>query len=140
MGRHLSTRDGYVPAIGLFGDRDCLGRPFYWTAPVHRDTPDLGEDEGAVIQPRPVAVFLEGEGAVAIAALEAGEPRPLTALHAPEERLIRLVQPRQHILQDVAVDVRIGWKLSPDLLHLGFLLEPGDGDVAPLPGSNALLQ
>jgi hypothetical protein len=50
-----------------------------------------------------------GEAIVPLLALEAGVSWFLAILHAAEERLLRLVQPVQHILQDVRVDVAVLW-------------------------------
>ena len=38
------------------------------------------------------------------------------------------------------MDGRVLWHLGADLLEFGFLLVPGDGDAAALPGGDALLQ
>ena len=76
----------------------------------------------------------------AAAPLEAGKARLLPRLHAPEERLVRLVEPGQHVLQHVAVDGGVFWHLGPDGFQLGFLGQARDGDVAALPGGEALLK
>jgi hypothetical protein len=77
---------------------------------------------------------------VAVPALVAREARLLAALHPAEERLIGPVQPRQHVLQHVAVDGGVLREFRPNGLQLGFLLVAGDGDAAALPGGDALLQ
>jgi len=59
----------------------------------------------------------------AVSALEAREACLLAALDAAEECLVRLIQPRQHVLQDMGVDRLIFRKLRPDGLELGFLLK-----------------
>src|SRR5262249_45628700 len=42
---HLGTGDGDVPAVGLVGYRDRLGRALDGAGPMHAEAPDLGEDE-----------------------------------------------------------------------------------------------
>jgi hypothetical protein len=86
--------------------------PSRGAGPTHGDAPDLGHDEQAVVQPGAVAILLEGEGVIAGAALEAGEAGGLTGSHPQEEGLIRLVQPGQHVVQDVAVDGRVVGKAA----------------------------
>jgi hypothetical protein len=77
---------------------------------------------------------------VAILALEARESGLLAALEPAEERPIRLVQPREHVLQHMAVEGSVLQKRRADILQFGFLLELRDGDLAALPGGDALLQ
>ena len=60
--------------------------------------------------------------------------------NAAEERLIRLVEPRQHVLQDVAVDGRVFGHRRAQVLQLGFLLVARDGDAPLFPEKDALLQ
>ncbi len=140
--RHLGTGDGDIPAVRLFRDSDGLGRALDGARPLYAEAPNLGEDERAVIQPCPVTVFFVGERAVAIAIapFEAREAGLLAALYPPEERLLGLVQPRQHVLQHMAVDRGVLRILRPDGLQLGFLLVAREGDTASLPGGDALLQ
>jgi hypothetical protein len=76
----------------------------------------------------------------AVAALEARESCFLASLGSPEERLIGLVEPRQHVLQHVGMDGGVVWKRGADVLQFGFLLVARDRDVAALPGGDALLQ
>jgi hypothetical protein len=59
---------------------------------------------------------------VAIAALEARKTSSLSPLDATEERLIGLVQTRQHVLQDVAVNGGVFREVGPNILQLRFLL------------------
>src|SRR5262249_7252717 len=119
---HIGTGDRNVPAISLAADGDRLGCTREGTRPPDRDAPDLGEDQTAIVKPRAVAIFLEGEGLEAITALEAWKAGLLTPLHAAEEHLVGLVEPRQHILEHMAVDGGIVWELGADVLELGFLL------------------
>ena len=116
-----------------------LGRALDRTRPLHAAAPDLGEDEEAIVQSRAVALLLEGEGVVARAPLKTRETRLLAAVDAPEERLVGLVQPGQHILQDMRVDGLILGERSTDVLAFCFLLVPRDGDTTPLGGDDALL-
>jgi hypothetical protein len=57
----------------------------------------------------------------AIPPLEAWEACLLSSLEAPKERLVRLLQPRKYVLEDVGVDRLIFGKLRADLLEFGFL-------------------
>ncbi len=137
---HLGTGKRDIPAIRLFAERDRLGRALQGAGPAHRDASELGEDEEPVIEAGTVAILLVGERVVAAAPLEAREARLLAVRQAPEERLIRLVQPRQHVLQDVRVDCGVFRELGADHLQLRLLLIARDGDVAALPGGDALLK
>ncbi|HEV8193120.1 MAG TPA: hypothetical protein VGP82_16790, partial [Ktedonobacterales bacterium] len=58
---YLGAGEGDVPAVGLATERDHLGRALNRTRPRDVDTPNLGEHQMPVIQPRAVAVLLEGE-------------------------------------------------------------------------------
>jgi hypothetical protein len=106
---------------------------------MHADAPDRGEDQDAVLQRGAVAILLEGEGVIAVAPLEAREPRLRAPLDATEERLLGLLQPRQHVLQHMRVDGGVLRECGPHRLQLGFLLEARDGGMALLPGGDALL-
>ena len=64
--------------------------------------------------------------------LKRGTP-PSPRLDAPEERLIGLVEPCQHVLQDVRVDGGVLRECGAEVLQLGFLLEARDGDADALP-------
>jgi hypothetical protein len=107
---------------------------------MHPETPNLGEDEGAVVQSGAVAILLVGDGLGAVAPLEAREARLLASLEATEERLIRLVQPRQHVLQDMRVDDGEVGKIGAYFLEFSFLIKPRDGHMAPLVRRDTLLQ
>jgi hypothetical protein len=72
--------------------------------------------------------------------MKAGEAWFFTILDAAEEGLVRLVQAGQDILQHMAVDGGVFRELLTDRLQLGFLLIPREGDVAALPGGDALFQ
>ena len=119
---HVGAGEADIPAVRFPADRDRLGRAFQGAAPAHGDAPNLGEDQKAVVQGRPVAELLIGEGVLAGARLIAREARLLSRLHAAKERLIGLVEPREHILQDVLVDGRVLWKVGADVLEFRFLL------------------
>jgi hypothetical protein len=137
--RHVGAGDADVPAVGL-ADRDRLRRALKGTRPPHHDAPDFGEDQVAVIELRTVADLLVGERVEAVAALEAREASLLTPLHAAEEGLVGLIQPRQHVLQHVAVDGGVLGERRPDVLEFRFLLVARDGHVAALIGGNALFE
>ena len=110
----IGARDGDVPAIRFMADRDGLGCARQRARPAHGAAPDLGQDEHAVIQPGTVAVLLEGEGMGAIAPRATRKARLVSALDATEKRLLRPVDPRQHVLQDMAVHGGILRQLRPD--------------------------
>ena len=107
--RDLHTRERDVPAIGLARDRDGLRRAFQWARPPHRKTPDLRQHQETVVQPgAAVLTHLRiGEALVAVAALEARIPWLLACFHAAEERLVRLVQAVQDVLQDLGIEVPV---------------------------------
>ena len=128
---HLGTGEGDVPAIRLSADGDGLGRALQWARPTHRNAPDLRQDQEAVVQPR-AAVLTHlgiGEAVVAVAALEARIPRRFTRRHPPEERLERLVQPMQHVLQDLGVEVPVLGTHLLDARQLCRLQGKGDRDA-----------
>ncbi len=131
LGGHVGTREADVPPSRLFGERDGLDAALNRAGPAHRDPSNLGEDEGAVIQPGAVAIFLVGEGVVTVASLGAREAGLLARLHPAEERLVGLVQAGEHLLQDVAVDGGVFPEVLADALQRGFLLVARDRDAAP---------
>ena len=89
---------------------------------MDRDAPDLRQHQGAVVEAGTVAILLVGERVPAVTPLKARKARLLAIRHPPEERLIGLVEPRQHVLQDVAVEGGVRREVRPDRLQLGFLL------------------
>src|SRR5262245_5442258 len=89
---------------------------------MHREAANLGEDQIPVIQVGAAAVLLVGEGAIAPAPLERGEPRRLSTRQPTEERLIGPVQTDEHIFYDIAVDGRVLRERYLQVLQLGFLL------------------
>src|SRR6478609_1942090 len=97
------------------------------------NTPDLGQDQEAIVESRPVAILLAGEGVEASPSLEARKARLLPSLEAAEERLVGLVEPRQHVLQHMAVNCLILGERDANGFELGFLLVARDRDVTPLP-------
>ena len=139
-GTSAQEKQTYQPSASS-ADRDRLGCSFQWATPTDGNTPDLGEDQKAIVQRRPVAELLVGERVVAVAPLIAWEARLLSRLHPAKERLIGLVEPRQHILQDMAsgsphtLETRRGCpstRLPADNVRAETL--------APLLGGDALLQ
>ena len=72
-----------------------------------------------------------------------GKPACSPRFHATEERLVGLVEPRQHIrhamraMRAMRVDGLILRKRSAELLAFGILLRARDGDTPPLVGSDA---
>src|SRR5262245_47075531 len=76
----------------------------------------------------------------ALFALEAGKSWLFTRSQTAEERLIRLVQAGQHVLQDVAVNRRVCRHLGAEVFQFGFLSVAQEGDATlPIHGA-ALLQ
>ena len=137
---HVRAGESHMPTVSLMRDRDGLGHALNRARPMHADAPNLGEDEEAVVKPRTIAVLLEGEGVDAVAALEPWETRLLAPLDATKERLVGLIKPGKHILQDVAMDGLVLRHLGANGLEFGFLLVARDRDAAPLPGGDALLE
>src|SRR5262249_4966559 len=70
----------------------------------------------------------------------AGETRLLPALRPAKERLVRLIQSRQRVLQDMGVNGGVRWELSADGLQLRFLLQAREGDVTSLRGGETRRQ
>src|SRR5260221_6015813 len=87
-----------------------------------------------------VATLLEREAVKAGTSLEAWEAGFLAALYPAKERLVGLVEAGEHILQDMAVDGSIFRERGANGLQFGLLVEARDGDMAPLPRGDALLQ
>jgi hypothetical protein len=108
--------------------------------PAHRDTPDLRQDQTAVLQTGTIALCFVGAAVPAGASLQACKARLLASGSPAEERLLRRVQPRQHILQHVAMESGVLGELGTNVLEIGVLLLPRDADVAPLPGGDALVE
>jgi hypothetical protein len=50
------------------------------------------------------------------------------------------IQPRQRVLQDMAVDGRMVREVGADVFSLGLLLDLRDGDAQLLPGDDTLLK
>ncbi len=138
--RHVGTKDGDIPAVGLPRDRHRLGRALQRAGPMDADAPEFVQDQGAVIQPGAVATLLEREAVKAGASLEAWEAGFLAALYPAKERLVGLVEAGEHVLEDVAVDGSIVRERGAHGLQFGRLVEARDGDMAPLPRGDALLQ
>src|SRR5262249_53902608 len=86
------------------------------------------------------AHLLIGDTVVAVGGMEARIPRRIIRLYATEERLKRPVEPCQHILQNLGVDVLILWSDLFDRGQLSALLRDGDSDTAFLPCPTAFLQ
>src|SRR5690349_14345383 len=95
MRRDLRTREGNIPTVCFFADRDGLGRPLKRAMPAHQDAANLREHEAAVIQTGATMLphLRIGEGVVAVLALKTRIARPLTLPHTAKERLERLIQP-----------------------------------------------
>ena len=140
VGTSAHEQQTYQPSASLREMVTVLGVPCQGTGPAHRDAPDLRQDEETVSRRAPLPYRLEVKECQRLRPWKRGKARLLPRLHAPEERLIRLVEPCQHVLQHVAVDGGVFGHLCPDGLQLGFLCKARDGDVAALPGGDALLE
>src|SRR5262249_36561909 len=141
LGRYLRTGAADVPAVGLTREGDGLGRAPKGTGPAHHNAANLGQDQVPLLQLGAVAVLLIGERVVAMASLEAWEPRFLTSDNPTEEGLIRLVQAGQHSLQHVAMKGGVFGERGADVLQLCFLLEArGALALAASPPGDALFQ
>src|SRR5262249_2662133 len=84
------------------------------------------EDQQAVVESCAVAILLGGEALVAVAALKARKAGCLPRLQASEERLMGLVQSRQHGLQDLTVDGGILRERRVQVRRLGLRLSGGE--------------
>src|SRR5215467_917194 len=93
---HRGTREGGVPAIRFPANRHRLWRARDGVGPPHRDTPDLGQDQDAVVERGTVTELLVGERVVAVCAVEARIARRPARLDATEEGLKGTVQTGQH--------------------------------------------
>src|SRR5262249_47030354 len=104
---HVGTRSACIPTAWFSADRDRLGRTLKRARPAHGDAPDLGEDQEAVVQPSATVLphLRIGEAGVAADTLKAGIARRLASADAAEECLKGVVQPQEHILQDLGIDL-----------------------------------
>src|SRR5262249_35341745 len=105
-----------------------------------RAAPNLGEEQEAVVQAGAVAELLVGERVRAVAPVEAGRAGRLPLADAAEERLGGVVEPGEHVLQELAVARRRPRPRRAEVLQFGFLPVARGGDAAPLPCRLALLQ
>ena len=110
IGISVQETQAYHPSSS-HADGDSFGRPFQWTVQANGSATNLGEAEETTVQRRAtmLADLWIGEAVVAITPTKARISRFLATLHPAEERLIGLVQPMQHILQDLRVDVAVLW-------------------------------
>jgi len=72
--------------------------------------------------------------------LETGKSGLFSALETAEERLIRPIEPCQHILQHMTIDGGIVGHHCPEIFQLSFLLIAGNRDAALLPEDDALFE
>src|SRR5262249_51621026 len=108
-----------------------------------RDPPTRGADQEAVVEGRPGAVLLvgEGEGGGAVAPLEARNAWFLAVRQPAEDRLIGRVQPGQHRLQDLRVEGGVCGERGAQGRELGLLLDAGGAlALPPPPPGEALVQ
>jgi hypothetical protein len=83
----ISAGEADVPADRFPAERHGLDRSLQWAGPLRRDAPNLGENQEAVVQRRPIAELLGGERVVAMCSLKARIVWGLTCLDAAKERL-----------------------------------------------------
>ena len=143
LNRHISAGEADIPAIYFLRDRDGLGCTLKWTTPTESDATNPGEDREPVVQFRPVAELLVGEGVIAVAAPVTRKARLLACLQSAKERLVGLVEPRQDVLRDMRdmrVDAGVLGKRSADGLAFGFLLIGREGDGCTTVGGDPLLK
>src|SRR5262249_36413226 len=139
--RHRGAGEGDVPASGLAGAGDGLGRARQGPTPAHRNPPDLGEHQEAVVPMRTVALLLGGAGVGAPVALEAGNPGLLPRSPSAQGCLRGLVPPGEHVLAHRTVAGGVVGEGGTQVLELGFLLETGGRSALPAaPPRDPLLQ
>jgi hypothetical protein len=136
--RYIRTGEANVPAIRLSTDRDGFGRTFQGTRPAHGDPSDFGQDQEPIVECGPIAKLLVGEASVAIHPLKAGIPWRLACRHAGKEALERSVEPCEHILQHLRMNVAILWTHFFNARQLSALHRFGDAHPALLPRLAAL--
>src|SRR5262249_32214586 len=137
---YFSAGEADVPAIGFSSDRDRLGRAFQWARPAHGNTPNLGQDQKSIVQPRTIAKLLVGETSITLSALEPRIAWLFTCRHPSKEGVVGVVQPGEHILQHLTVDSAV---LRADFLdgwELGALDRQRNTDATLLPRRLSLLQ
>ena len=127
-----------VPGIPL----DCDRLDFAFDGPVQFDLyvpGSLHAQLAAVQQSASIAVGRKRDAVVTARGTVAREPGLLAALHAGEERLIRLIHSAQHILAAGEIRQRQA-TVGPHRLQLVGLVVVVDRLVADLPGSDPLLK
>jgi hypothetical protein len=109
---------------------------------VHRDAPDLGEDQATVVQSRATMLteVLVGETGVAVGAVKTKVTRRLSRFHAGKKLLERSVEPSERVLQNLRMDVVVCRSRLFDRWELGALLRDSDTHEALAPGLFAFQQ
>ena len=121
MGTSAHEKATYQPSASLeIGDG--LGHPLQRRDQWTLIRPILDRTRKPLSSVAPLPNSLKVNEWIAVAPLETRKARLLAPLDATEERLIRLIQPRQHVLQDVAVNGRILGELRANVLEFRFLL------------------
>lgn len=111
--------EDHVPLAAEPLDGDGLDSPFDGAMQLDLDVPDMLKIQTPVVlQPAPVTVGGELDGPESTLGLDAGVAGSVPGLHAPEERLERLVQPAERGLSGGEVEGREARK------NLAGLLEP----------------
>jgi hypothetical protein len=131
--QHLGTGETDIPPIDFPADGDGLDCALYGARPPHGKTPDLRQDQEAVVKPYPILKLGIGEAVIAFTPMEPWIAGCLPFTDALEKHLECSIYTQDHILQDLAMDLAI---LRHDLLDtgkLGLLLVVGDRDAAFLP-------
>ena len=124
LNRYVRTGYAGVPAVRLLGDGHRLGRAIEGARPTHGHAPDLRQDQVAIVETDAamLADLRIGEAVVATPPSEAGIARCLAGSHATEERLEGAIQSREHILQDLRVDLRVLGESAFQVGQFGLLL------------------
>jgi hypothetical protein len=95
------------------------------------DTANLGEAEHTTVQDSGTTVLGIGEAVVVTLSLEARIPRRLPILDAAEERLIRSLRPKHHILQDLGIDLSVFGARRFQVRQFSLLLIVAGTDALP---------
>jgi hypothetical protein len=140
VGGHVRAREAAIPAVSFMGDGHRLDGALKRATPPHRNAPNLGEHEAPIVKRRPVAELLVGETGVAALALETRISWLFSSLHPAKEGLECPVQPGQHILQDLGMNVLVLGSHVLDGGQFGTLVGAGDAHPALLPSVAALLE
>jgi hypothetical protein len=137
---HPQIFEAHIPAVRFLADGHGLRCTLQWAAPAHGNAANLREYQKAIVQCRPIAKLLVGEGVIPMASLEAGIPWLLTGLHSTKEGLESPVRSSEYVLQDLGMYIVV---LGPNVLdgrQLRALATTGDTHTTFAPGISAFLK